>query len=443
GGGEEGRGDLPALSRLLGLVVAATLLTPFGFETWRYALLLFHEAGPQAPKLLKSVGELSPTFGAATMSGMAFWFFLALLLATVLLTGWSLLRRQPLPAARLLIVLALFAAALTGRRNMVLFALVAAPFAAELLGRLPLPLSGRAERWTAATAAVLMLLWSWYPLSGSYYLRMELPSRTGFGATPSFFPHGLPAFLETIGFQGQVFNANTLGGFYLYHRFPGEVAFTDGRWEVYAAGAFDDISRSLSTAAGWQRFAERHGVSGLLLQHTSSEARALLPLLRGDSRWRLVYLDAAASFWVGANAYAAVPTLTPEALADLPAAPRLDDCLILDSFYRQAGFAAPRALNLQRALAFGRSTAVLLANLGSTLVELQRYRDAEEVFGRLLQEEPGNATALNELAFLAYRRNDLVQAEELLRRVLEAQPDNADARANYQRLRAGRQSGRE
>jgi tetratricopeptide (TPR) repeat protein len=437
----ESRAALPSLSRLLALSVGVTLVTPYGWENWRYALLLFQEAGPKAPKLLKSVGELSPTFGAATMSGVAFWFFLALLLVVTLAGGWALLRKNPVSAPRLLIVAVMLAAALTGRRNMVLFALVAVPFAAEQLHRLP-PMSRRVEQSLAVAAAALMLLWSWYPLSGNYYLRMELPSRTGFGATPSFFPHGLAAFLEKIDYRGQVFNSNTLGGFYLYHRYPAQVAFTDGRWEVYAAGTFDEINRSLGSAAAWEAFAGRQGITGILLQHASSEARTLLLVLRGNPRWRLVYLDAAASFWVGADAYRTVPTVVPAGLPELPAAPRLDDCLILDRFYQQMGLDAPRVRNLERALTFGRATDALLASLGTTLVTRERYPEALAVFERLHREYPRNITALNELAFLAYRQGDPVRAEELLRQALELEPDNADARANYQRVRDFRKSGR-
>lgn len=440
GKGEADRPSLPLLSRLLALTVGVTLVTPYGWDNWRYALLLFQEAGPKAPKLLKSVGELSPTFGAVTMNGVAFWFFLALLVITVLLALRTWLHKHPVPVARLLIVAAMFAAALTGRRNMALFALVAAPFAAEMLHKLT-PSSRRIEQGLAFAAAALMLLWSCYPLSGSYYLRMELPSRTGFGATPSFFPHELPGFLEKIGYQGQVFNSNTLGGFYLYHRYPRQVSFSDGRWEVYPAGTFDDINRSMGSAGAWQLFAERQGITGILLQHASNEAGALLPVLHGNPLWRLVYLDAAASFWVGADAYRSVPTLVPAATA-LPSAPRLDDCLILDMFYQRMSLDALRARNLERALEFGRATEGMLANLGATLVKIERYPEAQAIFERLHREYPRNVTALNELAFLAYRQGNLPQAEELLRQALELDPDNPDARANYQRVRDFRQSGR-
>lgn len=442
GKGESVREALPALTRLMAMVLGVTLLTPYGWGSWRYALLLFQEAGPQAPKLLKSVGELSPTFGAANMNGVAFWFFLVLLLITVVLVGWVSLRKQSISIARLLIVMAMLAAALTGRRNMVLFALVAVPFAAEQLQVL-IPRPQRFTRVLAGATTILMIVWSWYPLSGSYYVRMELPSRFGIGATPSFFPHGLPGFLTKIGYQGQVFNSNTLGGFYLYHGYPTRVSYTDGRWEIYTSATFDEIRDSLRHPGVWQMFAERHGVNGILLQHTSSEAKLLLPLLKENPRWRLIYLDAAASFWVGADAYFTVPTISLRATTSLPEVSRLDDCLILDRFYQQMAVDPLRAKNLERALGFGRNTETLLANLGATLQKAGDYDEAQKVFERLHRDYPRNCSALNELAFLAYRRGDLLQAEEFLRQALELEPDNPDAQANYQRVRNSRQPGRD
>lgn len=437
GKGEPGREALPALSRLLAMVFGVTLLTPYGWGSWRYAFLLFQEAGPQAPKLLKSVGELSPTFGPANMGGMAFWFFLGLVTITALLAAWALLRKQPVAIPRLLIVMTLFVLSLTGRRNMVLFVLVAAPFAAEMLGDLP-KCSRRAEQGLALATVLVLLAWSWYPLSGDYYLRMELPSRTGLGATPSFFPHDLPAFLEKFDYRGQVFNANTLGGFYLYHRYPRQAPFTDGRWEIYAAATFDEISRGIGSAASWQPFAERHKVSGILLQHASGEAKAMLPFLREHPDWRLVYLDTAASFWVRGDASGSAPVLSLTGEAPLPEAQRLDDCLMLDLFFRQMGMEQLRARNLERALRFGKETGVLLANLGATLLNLKDYVGAQEAFERLYRESPRNATALNELAFLAYRRGDLQQAEDYLRQLLEAEPGNVDAHTNLERVRDAR-----
>ena len=69
------------------------------------------------------------------------------------------------------------------------------------------------------------------------------------------------------------------------------------------------------------------------------------------------------------------------------------------------------------------------------MMKIESYAEAQAVFERLNREYPRNVTALNELAFLAYRRGDLRQAEAWLRQALEQEPDNADARANLERVR--------
>jgi hypothetical protein len=74
---------------------------------------------------------MSSTFGATARSSPALWFFVALLALVVGATSHALARRRPLSLARSVIVLAMLLAALMGRRNIVLFAVVAAPFLAE------------------------------------------------------------------------------------------------------------------------------------------------------------------------------------------------------------------------------------------------------------------------------------------------------------------------
>ena len=65
--------------RLTALLLAATFVSPYGPGGWRYALLLMTEAGPHAPAFFRSLAELAPTFGRATMALPDFWAFLALL----------------------------------------------------------------------------------------------------------------------------------------------------------------------------------------------------------------------------------------------------------------------------------------------------------------------------------------------------------------------------
>lgn len=427
--------ELAASSRALAVVTAASLLSPFGLGGWRYAATLLTEAGGGGPVVMASLGELSATFGVAARSAPAFWFFLALLLASAVLAIRALARGRVSP--RLLILAGLAATAATGRRNVVLFALVAAPFLAEELaggaGRLR-----RLPRWALGATALLMVAWGLYPLSGAYYLRMEIPARWGFGMTPSFFPHGLPAFLDRIGFEGRVLNSNTLGGFYLYHGYPQRLPLTDGRWEVYDPEILERVlTLSRSRHGGWRTLVAEYEIGGILLAHTSPEARALLPELRRAADWRLVYLDRAASFWLPERP-GAPPTVNPDDPASLPSPERPDDGWILNAFLGRTGAREAQRINLERTLAFGWRRASLLEQLGPLQLATGRVAAAQITFEALLQLEPDNTDALNELAFLAYRRGDLDRAFTLLERAVELAPEDHRLRENLRRLRAAR-----
>ncbi len=431
-------GETPALGRLLAMVLAASLATPHGPAGWRYALRLLGEVGPWAPPAFPRVDELAPTFGAASRSGVAFWFFLVLLALAALTTTGAAARRRVAPA-RLMIAVGLALLAFTARRNMPLLALAAAPLAAENLRHL-LPRRLQAGRALGLAGAAFMLAAAWWPLSGRYYVRMQVPTRFGLGATPSSFPHRLPAFLERIGFRGQVYNSAAAGGFYLYHSYPGRIPLIDGRWEVYDPATLDKIRRAPSDRALFEWMVSAYDVRGLLLQHEAREAWDLLPSLAADTRWRLVYYDYAASFWLRAGEPSGEPFTVAaadvSASAALPGPPAMvDDCLLLNNFLKRIGARELRLRNLERGLAFGEDRDFLLAEKGNALIAMERYPEAEAVLRETLREYPGSAAALGELAFLAYRRGDYREADALLRRQLAIEPDNVEAMANQRAAR--------
>lgn len=442
--GEKLRGRPASLApetRLLALLLAVTVVTPHGWGSWSYAWLLVTQVGPGASTLMRSLGELSPTFGPAFRSSPAFWFYLVLLVPTIALASVAAWRRR-LPVGRTLMVAGLLAASLTGRRNVVLFALLAAPFLAEL-GSVVVPVVRERLRSPAlhAAAALLLIAWAWYPLSGRYYLRMELPARTGLGITPSFFPHGLPAFLDRIGFFAPVFNSNTIGGFYLFHGFPKRLPLTEGRWTAYDEATVTRILAAPSDPSSWQWVVRTYGIEALVLQHASPEASALLPRLPRDPLWRLVWYDHAASLWLRSDRWGHVPAAELARGIDLPAPGRVDDGLILDLFYARTGALFPRIRNLERAVAFGYRREELLLRLGRLQMEA-RLPEAERTFQLLAAESPRNAQALSELAFFAASRGDLAGASALLRRALELSPGDPDIRANYERVERARPPAR-
>jgi hypothetical protein len=428
--------DFRALGKVLASVIIASLISPFGVRGWEYALLLLAEVNPEAVAALKAVGELSPTFGAAARSAPAFWFFLVLLIATPVAVVVSATRGRA-SAERSAIGIAMAILAMTGRRNIVLFALVAAPLLAEHSWWLRDVLERKVRRAFLVLPPLLMAASAAYALSGQYYLKMEIPSRFGWGITPSYYPHGLPEFLRKTGFQGNIFNSNTLGGFYLFHSFPGGVPLTDGRWEIYDRKLLDTIKRGWVDPALLQRIIAQYDIRGFLLQHPSPESRFLLPFLSHDPRWRLVYYDQAASFWARSD----LPK-TPQA-TDLsgaqpsPSPSRIDDRIILDRFFKGTGAWQLRLRNLDRIAAGGSRGEHTLAQLGIEELQAGRLPEAEQIFLKLYCRAPKNLTALNELAFLAYRRGDRGTAMTYLRSALDAHPGDQITTANYNRMMVG------
>jgi hypothetical protein len=419
------------LSLLLVLISGALFASPYGSGALEYSYLLFSEVGQEAPDYMQRVNELSPTFGAKAMGASAFWFFLLLLVTTVIS---MLLNFRAINLARLLIICGLALAAITGRRNIVLFALVAAPFIGEnlqpCLSRLnPKPWMQKAG---ASMLALGMLLWSSYALSGLYYIHMQIPARAGLGVTPDFFPHGLIEFIKQHDIKGQVYNTNRLGGFYLYHFFPDRLPLLDGRWEVYGDRFFEEKEQALQDYPSWKKWTAQYGVTNVLLHHTSHESPMLVPALYRDPDWSLVYYDFAASFFVRNDHLGSAQPITFSRHSQvLPDEPRPDSRYMLSSFYRNLGLKHLLAENLKKSLTFGYHRANTLTELAKVSMELGRYTEAEQHYRELLQLDDRQIDALSDLAFLNYQRRDYGQALHYSQRAVNVAPGNIDVLFNH------------
>ncbi len=425
--GKENR--LGPLSILLASTTGAMLASPHGTEAVAYAYLLFTEVGQKAPEHMKAVTELSPTFGAAARSGSAFWFYaLLLVLAGVGLAA----NRRRLSLPRLMIISALCIASFSGRRNIVLFALVAAPFIAENLGpalsRLKVS-DGWGKGMKGALVAVL-LLWSAYPLSGRYYLDMEIPARFGFGVTPDFFPHGVVPFIREHGIQGQVYNSNRLGGFYLYHFYPERLPFIDGRWEVYGEEFFARRKAALSGYASWKRWAMERDIGSVLMLHTDVESRLLIPALYRDPDWSLVYYDFAAALFVRNDLLgSARPIVFTEATPLLEGEVRLDSRVILSAFYHNLGLKRLLLANLER-----------ISAMGSNRFDMERARlyleaghvaEAESLLLKVLDREPRQTSAMSDLALIHYQKGHYDRALAYTAQAISTAPNETDLAFNH------------
>lgn len=423
-------GDLVPLSVLTALLLLATLVSPYGAGGWRFAWRIFVQISLSRSELFRHIGEMLPTFGPATRISPAFWACGLLLLAAGVLGVWSLVRTRQVHA-RHLILLGFGLLTVLARRNMVLMGLIGPPFLAECILLLR-PSGIRLPRAAALGVAGLIGLGALYPLSGLNNLVVGTPARVGFGITPSAFPHHLPAFLEKIGFQGRIFNSNDLGGFYLFHSYPQRIPFYDGRWvEVYDPDKLDFIAWERGDWRAWRDLLDRYGVKGILLQHASWEAKALLPKLEAQREWVPVYLDCAASFWMRPGEPGCPPPLPLRSMDELAAQPRrIEDHLNLDTFLLPVQALEMQMQNLEGAARFRWKRILTLEKLGSLQLLTGRTQEARRTLETLLSEKPSNGTALNGLAYLCMMSGELESALQYASRAFEQDPLNPELKDN-------------
>lgn len=433
-------GEIRSLALLTGATTVACLVSPYGWGSIRFAWLLFTEVGPGASQVLKMVHEMASPLGESARQCIAFWAYLTLIAA--FLTSWLAVLihcREKLSLARTLTGFTLLAISLTARRNLPLFALVAAPLIAEHLALIG---SVRLRRTCFAAIATVMVTAgvSWSPRPALQYLRYWAPYRIGIGISPVNFPLGLPAFLDRIGFSGPVFNSLSLGGYYGFHRSPPDIPFYDARLEAHDQQklllVFATIDNANSRPEPWHNLVQQYGFRGLLIEHGSGEAMGLLHLISRDPKWQLAYLDYAASFWVSTGNQNMPPAVDATTVANLAAqAQNRIEAENLNYFLDRTGmFPELRLLALERTRQFWENPAIL-KDIGLLQVKMGKLVEADRTFRQLLVSNPKERMTLTTLAQIALLRGDRDTAEKFLLQALSYYPDDRDLRENLGRIR--------
>jgi tetratricopeptide (TPR) repeat protein len=253
-------------------------------------------------------------------------------------------------------------------------------------------------------------------------------------------PLGLPAFLDTIRFNGPIYNTQNLGGFYSFHGHPDRIPFLDGRFEAYDPqtlyNLIDTTFNAYRNPEPWHALEKQFGFQGLLLENGAGDSIGLLPLIAKEDRWKLVYLDYAASFWLRAD----LPDLPPE--VDLTAVTALVDNVAnfsqaenLDSFLEKSARYQMQRFRLLEQAEKRWQSADFTKKLGLLQMDMGRFEAAETTFKRLLARHPESLQTMMTLSQIALLRGDRITAEHYLIKGLELFPDDADLRDNLAELR--------
>ncbi|MBI2192131.1 MAG: tetratricopeptide repeat protein [Planctomycetes bacterium] len=111
----------------------------------------------------------------------------------------------------------------------------------------------------------------------------------------------------------------------------------------------------------------------------------------------------------------------------------------LSIHYVRRGQPARAVALLERARSTLGDVPDILNNLGVAYLDAGHAEMAEEMFHRVLEQRPEDATARLNLGFVRLERGDLDGAEEMFRRLLAERPGSADVRRGLGRVLAARQ----
>jgi hypothetical protein len=270
-----GRGAPTLLLAGLGCVLA-TAVNPYGFRVWSYAAGLATN-----PVVRRTIEEWQPPT-IQTYTGAA--FFLSILVVAALLIARV---RRPVPWGSLLPLGVFLVIALGATRGVYWWAIVAPIVLAGVLPDGPAPTERRdpAGPQNAAIVGVLALAIAGILLPWARYTGPAMPG----GGRLAFAPVGITGELHRNLRPGEVvFNAQQWGS-WLEFEFPRNPVMADSLIEVAPQSVWWKYYAVSAGAEGWQATLDSWDVDVAVLAR--DQQGALIPRMRVDPGWRLVYAD--------------------------------------------------------------------------------------------------------------------------------------------------------
>ncbi len=267
------------LAVLLGITLAASLVSPFPLRNWAGVLTLAR----YLREMHQEVQELLPPTGsfAALWTVKLFWLGWASLLLTALYTLVTTPRRECFALA--LGAAGLFLSA-TSFRNLPLLVFLGAPLTGILLAllgrwRLPVILS----EGIVTGAAVLLACWTF---TGGLYESLASSSGFGIHESPAASPVRFVQHLARAPFSGVLFNSPLDGGYLEFHR-PDLRLYGDSR--LVEAEKVRPYFAALKDADAFLQLSAQYHFDAALLN--LSESGEMIARLLHSGSWRLVYGD--------------------------------------------------------------------------------------------------------------------------------------------------------
>lgn len=265
------------------LSVLATLLNPHGFEAWLYPLTYFRAGNASQ---LHVAEWQSPNFHQPL-----FLLFGAGLLCLMLLG----VARRPLGPVEACWTLVFAALGLESIRHVPLFGVVGTPLLAARV-QSALPIFRRSiSAWQrplllVAASAALVVVALGTVLSPTRRATLQL----GWEPSAAKYPSGAVTYLQNQHLEGNIFNEYGWGGYLIYHLYPAQRVFIDGRADVYGDAFGAEYDEVVALGPKWRDILARYDVRLVLVPRASRLAMAL----GTDMDWHLDYSDQVAVLFV-------------------------------------------------------------------------------------------------------------------------------------------------
>ncbi|HEX2698014.1 MAG TPA: hypothetical protein VHM28_09915, partial [Anaerolineales bacterium] len=266
------------LGQAAGLSAIASLINPFGFETWRTILGYLDNS-----YLMSLIRETrAPDFSSSLFS-----VEFGLILASIVILG---LQRGSIRSAHVFLLAGFTALALRSGRNIHLYSLVA-PFV--LAG--PLVQIAEGTIWQRVTSAIAKIEGQlkgilWPVATVAIFLALILTGKIGkdYILDPKFFPVQAVEWLEGHPQDGHMYNEFLWGGYIVWNLWPGQKDFIDSQTD-YTGEATREYMMVQDLDENWPDVFKRYDVQWVIIRTDSSLSRELM-----KDGWIVLYQDSTA-----------------------------------------------------------------------------------------------------------------------------------------------------
>ena len=276
-----------------GAALLASLLNPYGWGAWQYAV----EIASLKSSAAGVVDEWAAT-SIKTEAGLSFFLVASALIASMTMTA------KRLTLSEVLLALALMALGWSAVRLSVMTAVLMVPLLAASLRHTPffdLAFDGDARKFDRKYPLGIALGAAVIVLSASYGLARIDKTTERYMATK--LPVTETAFMKQHGLGGKLFNPPEAGGYLIHHL--GTKVSMDTRYDLYGDRAFFEMLFAQRGDAGWQDYLDRLDPDVVLLNNPSP----LRHLLAGAGKYRPVFEGTAYTVLVRTGSHPELPSI--------------------------------------------------------------------------------------------------------------------------------------